>query len=117
MAYESRIYIVEEPATTLEIGGKKWCNQLATLNLSRCDDGFVELFTTESPYYIEDDNQQPVVRDLYGGPLKMATAREVMAWLEPRAEKYRRYAMALSLLESICSAWDIDKVAVVHYGY
>ena len=123
MGYESKIIV----AVRYEMANSIWFNQLATIDLSRCDGNFRDIFTTEVESDIYGDGYEPndsentfvMTEDRYGDICKYTDVQTVIDYLEKAMTRghYRRYAVALATLKAFAMEnWE-GKIVVIHYGY
>ena len=128
MGYESRLYVVKKSEIAgrdAETEGKYWCEVIATINLCKMGGDFRDKLykypATDSFFYTENET---VVEDKYGEPLKEIPIRDMVNILErQKAEDivregvpYRRLEPAISLLKGFDpEQW--GAVTVLHYGY
>lgn len=124
MGYESRLYIVEkmENGTLDEKSGKRFASIIASVELCCCDGDTVEKFRnlpeTESYIYVDGER---CVEDKYGESLKECSIDEAIEIIQKgivATNNYRRYIIAQHLLYGFKLAnFNIDEIAVLHYGH
>lgn len=113
MAYESRVYIIEDNGSFHE--------KIASINMSKIPNAnsWLSLFTDEINYklFIYDGDTETDT-DCYGERMKEAPIEKVIEWIEkemPNSD-YRRLSVLYSLLKGFNpEQWNAIKV--VHYGY
>lgn len=118
MAYESRLYIVEKYDSHIE-NSKKYGQVIAMYDMCKFH-AFDGIFKNETDCYIfADDGNTKIEIDMYGEPLKEATVKEVIDYLDDykkEGEYYRRVEPLLGLLKGF-NLDDWDNLVVLHYGY
>lgn len=128
MGYESRLYVVKKSeiqGRDAETEGKYWCEVIATINLCKMGGKFFDRLykypATDAFFYAENET---VVEDKYGAPLKEIPIRDMVNILEmEKADEliagetpYRRLEPAIALLKGFDpEQW--GEVTVLHYGY
>lgn len=119
MGYESRVIIAKKNTRF-----KDFAEDIAELNLCGMEGNFLDLFDKEYTgnfYDFYARNDERVVEDRYGKPLKYATFNKVYKYCLDNAHTshYRRLDMLLAVLNTIRTGWadECNDFIIIHYGY
>ena len=122
MGYETKIIIAQ-----VEDDG--YCSQIAMVDLCKCGDGaFATLVQKSTPkdhkFFIyvgteEDGEEIKVDTDMYGSPLSCMDATDVLFALRTDQDKdhYRRFSMAIALIEQAIDGFGEDGIKIIGYGH
>lgn len=119
MGYESRVIIAKKNTRF-----KGFAEDIAELNLCGMDGDFLDLFDKEYDgnfYDFYAHNDERVVKDRYGKPLKYATFNKVYKYClnNVQRQRYRRLDMLLAVLNTVRTGWadECNEFIIIHYGY
>lgn len=117
MGYESKLIIVD--ISTLEDNGLNWASKIAEIDL--CKAGIPSEFFREKAgcFIYADDGNTRIETDRCGDPLTVCSdVPKFITWMknQQKDEYYRRWPMAIALLESI-NEGDWANIKVLHYGH
>ena len=121
MGYESKLYICEGGRSLTDQNGMKFAPIIAMLNLSKTGmDEVAEVCysSPETKYYIyADDGNTKILEDRYGEKLREVDIDLLISAMseENRRGYYRRYQMAIGVLET--AKKDFRNPVVLHFGY
>lgn len=115
MGYESKLYVIEKSDAGKDENGKRWAEVIATFDLCKVNIDFRKYPATDC--YIYQENEK-IVKDCYGDPLKELTIKEAITEIENVAtrDEYRRWKPILGLLKGF-NADEWGELRVLHYGY
>lgn len=121
MGYESKLYIVESHKGIVEDENGLWYGRrIAEIDLSKAGIPQERFFTEKADCYLyADDGNAKITEDCYGDKLTVCTDLPgFIAWMKEQESKehYRRWGMAIALLEAI-KPEDWRCVQVLHYGH
>lgn len=142
MGYEVKMFVVTH-YKTLSLGRDGYCSVIGMVDLSKpgfgritslieeYQDEFKKVLEVNHPFFIDSyvGDEFKVMKDKYDKYLSLIPAREFLDAMEEdnksfkkeNGATYRRFDMAISLLESIFKGqgWQrqLDKIYVIPYGY
>jgi hypothetical protein len=104
-----------------------WVEKVVEIELSKCGHNQFGDLNTKRPtddgktFYYADDGNTQVREDNYGEPLRIRTIDETITALKAELrgkEKYRRFVVALAMLEAIEKTFSAtENLVVLLYGY
>lgn len=124
MGYDLRLHIGEPSYSERDSGTEKkptYLMQNSMVELCNVDTAFFNKLTKlakESPFgYFYPDGNTKTTQDFYGDKLHFLPAKKVLTLLKQanKKEYYRRYAMAIALLEVVIK--DFKEVVVMPFGH
>ena len=123
MGYESKLYVVEKHHTlSRKINGKDMLfgEVVAVFNLCKVYDvsGRVKSYKDTDAYIYADNDDDKIVVDRYGDPLKEIPLSDMIDILEEAAanDSYRRYGPCIAYLKAI-DPIEWEDIVVLHYGH
>ena len=119
MGYEVRLYVVDVGRLKDPEYDKYFANVVATIDLAKCQIPCRFFNKVTDCYIYSDDGNTEFLEDCYGEPLtECSDIPGFIEWMKKENGEYpyRRFLLAIGLLESICPA-DWRDLRVLHYGH
>jgi len=122
MGYETRIYISR-------VDSDGYCNQIAMIDLCKCGDGaFATLVKKSTPsepkHYLyvgtdKDGDENKIDTDMYDSPLSCMDATKALEALriDNLNVAYRRFTIAIALIEKAIDGFGEDDIKIVGFGH
>lgn len=123
MGYETKLYLADISAYNLPSeNGLKYASIVGMVDLCKTGDGPFEQLRNSSvskvpSVYFYNNSDEKITHDLYGSPIVVMDANEVLKALQKdnRKQNYRRFDLAIGLLKAAIKSY--PGLKVLTYGY
>ena len=124
MGYESKLVVVEKSKLSPFVeGGKTWAEKIAEVRLCKIHYNVLKKireYPVASCYYYEHGIADGILEYFYCRELTEVPLKDMIEILKDAEamDNYRRYKIAIGLLESFNDDdWDTNDIVVLHFGY